>query len=79
MTPTAVADLPATLSLSVWFETTKRLLNDAVSERDASFLRRAKIRMQDDDRFDALPIESQRELNVLYAQAVTVTTGWGAP
>lgn len=79
MSPTAIADLPATLTLSVWFETTKRLLSEAVSERDASLFRRATIRMQDDERFDALPIESQRELNVLYAQAVTVTTGWGAP
>lgn len=75
---TAQADLKATMSLSVYFETTKRLLTEAIAERDAALLRRANIKMQD-DRFEDLPIESQRELTGLFARAISVTKGWGAP
>lgn len=78
MSPTAVADLKGTLSLSVYFETTRRLLNDAIDNRDQAVLRHVNTRMQD-DKFDDLPLESQRELTFLFARAITVTKGWGAP
>ena len=77
MSPTAVADLKGSLSLSIYFETTKRLLNDAINDRDERALRRVNTRMQD-DKFDDLPLESQRELTFLFARAITVTKGWGA-
>lgn len=78
MSTIAIGDLKGSLSLSVWFETTKRLLNDVINERDQVALRRVNIRMQD-DKFDELPVESQRELTFLFARAITITKGWGAP
>jgi hypothetical protein len=69
---TAIADPKAALSLSVYFETTKRLLDEAIAERDAALLRRANIKMMD-DRFEELPIESQRELTMKFGQAMAAT------
>lgn len=73
----AVADTKAAFSISIYFEKTKSLLVEATAERDEALLRRANIKMQD-DRFEDLPIESQRELNRLFLTAM-LANGWGTP
>lgn len=74
----AIADTKAALSLSVYFEITKKLCIEAAEERDRVALNRANLKMQD-DRFEDLPLESQRELTMLFAKAITAVRGWGAP
>jgi hypothetical protein len=73
----AIADARATLKLSVWYEDTKELLQVAARDRDMVAFRRAAIRM-DSERVNELPIETQRELDNLYALAVS-QTGAGQP
>lgn len=74
----AVADLKGALNLSIWFETTKRLLNDVIRDKDHSALARVNIRMNS-DHVDDLPVEQQRELTFLFGKAISATRGWGAP
>lgn len=74
---TAQSDLKSTLELSLFFDTTQKLIREARDDRSESKLRRCQLRL-DMWAFKELPRQCQDDLYEQYRKAHAVVTGTAA-